>query len=231
MASTEQERATVTTQEGRRQVSANDWVMTFTYDADPSVETLDSWESQLEDLEASVSRVPERDVVNVTIFISAPSALMDAAAKMADVVGSVVGAEPIGAEVLQESEWERRAEAPTMPELMSAAEIADELGVSRQRVHQLRDTAAFPAPLVELRGGAVWDAAAVRKFDQEWQRKPGRPAAERVDVAWPHRPVTVKTPDLHQYPAKVSPIRSVRSGARIAPAAKAAKGTGKRKSR
>lgn len=65
-----------------------------------------------------------------------------------------------------------------MPELMSAAEIADELGVSRQRVHQLRELAAFPAPLADLRGGVVWDAAAIRKFAQEWERKPGRPRAE-----------------------------------------------------
>jgi hypothetical protein len=43
-------------------------------------------------------------------------------------------------------------------------------------VHQLRSTAAFPAPLAELRGGAVWDAAAVRKFAREWERKSGRPA-------------------------------------------------------
>lgn len=215
-------------------MSMNDWVMTFTYDADPSVEILDSWEAQLEDLDASVSRVPERDVVNVTIFISCDSTLMDAATKLAEVVDGVVGAEPIGAEVLQESEWERRAESATMPELMSAAEIADELGVSRQRVHQLRDTAAFPAPLVELRGGAVWDAAAVRKFGQEWQRKPGRPAAAgKVDVAWPHRVATVKATPLHSYPSKVTPIRSARTGGKLAPAAKVVKGaraSAKRKS-
>ena len=58
---------------------------------------------------------------------------------------------------------------------MSAAEIADELGVARQRVYQLRATTAFPALLAELRGGAVWDAAAVRKFAQDWERKLGRP--------------------------------------------------------
>lgn len=50
------------------------------------------------------------------------------------------------------------------------------LGIARQRVHQLRSTAAFPAPLAELRGGAVWDAATVRKFARGWERKPGRPA-------------------------------------------------------
>jgi hypothetical protein len=82
-------------------------------------------------------------------------------------------------EVVRESEWQRRAEAPTMPELMSAAEIGDLLGVARQRVHQLRASSAFPAPLAELRGGAVWDAAAVQKFAREWERRPGRPRATR----------------------------------------------------
>ena len=70
-----------------------------------------------------------------------------------------------------------RSNAPTMPELMSAAEIADELGVSRQRVHKLREMATFPLPLAELRGGAVWDAVAVRTFAENWKRKPGRPSA------------------------------------------------------
>jgi hypothetical protein len=74
-----------------------------------------------------------------------------------------------------------------MPELMSAAEIAVELGVARQRVHQLRSTAAFPAPLAELRGGAVWDAAAVRKFAREWERKPGRPPRQGAAPASRHR--------------------------------------------
>jgi len=31
--------------------------------------------------------------------------------------------------------------------------------------------------LAVLRGGAVWDAAAVRKSAQAWERKPGRPRA------------------------------------------------------
>jgi hypothetical protein len=54
-----------------------------------------------------------------------------------------------------------------------------ELGVSRQRVHKLRSMPEFPAPLAELRGGSVWDAAAVRKFAARWERKPGRPRVLR----------------------------------------------------
>ena len=58
---------------------------------------------------------------------------------------------PVGVEVVTKLEHARRTSAATMPELMSAAEIAEELGVDRQRAHQLRRTASFPAPLAELR--------------------------------------------------------------------------------
>ena len=90
-----------------------------------------------------------------------------------------VGGDPTGAEILTEAEYVRRADEPTLPHLMSAPEVTDLLDVTRQRVHQLRSLAAFPAPLVELRTGPIWDAAAVEKFAREWTRKPGRPAKAR----------------------------------------------------
>jgi hypothetical protein len=88
-----------------------------------------------------------------------------------------------------------------MPELMSAAEISEELGISRQRVHQLRATSGFPAPMVDLRGGAVWDAAAVRKFNQEWARRPGRPlrAASSEDGVRVLRPAAVRQVKLPMF--------------------------------
>jgi predicted DNA-binding transcriptional regulator AlpA len=40
---------------------------------------------------------------------------------------------------------------------MGAAEVAEVLGVSRQRVHILRQTYAdFPAPVAELSRGPIW---------------------------------------------------------------------------
>jgi hypothetical protein len=93
----------------------------------------------------------------------------------------VVGGLPSAVEIVTEQELYRRAAEPTLPELMSAAEIADELGVSRQRVHQLRSTEGFPVPLADLRGGAVWDAAAISKFAQTWERKPGRPRTNAAE--------------------------------------------------
>jgi hypothetical protein len=152
-----------------------DWVITFTFDAAPPMESMDTWERALEGFDASIARVPGRGV-DVTMYAPGNLGLFDALSKMQGEVLHVVDAgQPIGVEIVPESEHRRRAEAYTMPELMSAAEIADELGISRQRVHQLRATAGFPEPLADLRGGAVWDAAAVRKFAQTWERKPGRP--------------------------------------------------------
>lgn len=152
-----------------------DWVVTFTFDADPSMETMDAWETQLEGFDALVSRVPQRGI-DVMVYAPGHLGIFDALAKMDGEVMPVVQAgTPIAVEIVTEPEHRRRAQAFTTPELMSAAEIAEELGISRQRVHQLRATAGFPAPLADLRGGAVWDAAAVRKFAQTWERRPGRP--------------------------------------------------------
>lgn len=155
--------------------NTGDWVLTFTFDTDPAMETIDEWQSRLENFDGSVARIPGRGI-DVTVYAPASLSIPDAIAKTIDEVTHVVQIDaPIGLEVITEFEHSRRAGAPTMPELMSAAEIADELAVKRQRVHQLRRSAAFPAPLAELRGGAVWDAAAVRKFAEEWERRPGRP--------------------------------------------------------
>lgn len=161
---------------------SDDWVVDLTFDADPDVETMIGWEESLAEFDGSVARVPGRGVT-VTVYVGGGLAMLAAAEVVTSMVRGVVRKDPIGVEVIRESEWRRRAEAPTMPELMSAAEIAEELGVARQRVHQLRSTASFPAPLAELRGGAVWDAAAVRQFAAAWERKPGRPKSATTETS------------------------------------------------
>jgi hypothetical protein len=153
---------------------ADDWVVTYTFDVAPTDNVLDGWADVLESVDASVARLPMIGI-DVTVYADGHLPIFMAAEMMAGEVTTVIHAEPVGVSITRESVHRVSAESPTMPELMSAAEIAEELGVARQRVHQLRSMAAFPAPLAELRGGAVWDAAAVRKFSAEWARKPGRP--------------------------------------------------------
>lgn len=152
-----------------------DWVITITvaHDADPN--TMAAWEQGLDAFDAVASRIPRRGHTLLTLHVSADG-ILKATTAAHDAVQDTTGTAPIAIETITEADQEHRADEPTIPELMSAADIAEELGITRQRVHQLRTTAAFPAPLADLRGGAVWDAAAIRHFGQHWTRKPGRPA-------------------------------------------------------
>jgi predicted DNA-binding transcriptional regulator AlpA len=56
--------------------------------------------------------------------------------------------------------------------LVSTVEIAELLGVSRQRVDQLSRTKGFPAPEAELAIGRVWDQAAVVAWGKATGRLP-----------------------------------------------------------
>lgn len=57
-------------------------------------------------------------------------------------------------------------------ELVSTVEIADLLGVTRQRVDQLSRSEGFPEPKAELAIGRVWDRAAVVVWAQATGRLP-----------------------------------------------------------
>lgn len=71
-----------------------------------------------------------------------------------------------------------------VPELLGAQETAAALGVSRQRLHELRRSRRFPVPLAELGNGPVWSGSDVRGFLARWQRLPGpRPAGTATYVA------------------------------------------------
>lgn len=59
---------------------------------------------------------------------------------------------------------------PRIVELVGTKEIADMLGVSSQRVHQLLASPQFPKPLAVLSAGMIWDRADI----EEWIRSTGR---------------------------------------------------------
>lgn len=54
--------------------------------------------------------------------------------------------------------------------VMGLTEIAEFLGVTRQRVHQLAQQPGFPAPIARLSMGQVWKSKDV----EEWARETGR---------------------------------------------------------
>lgn len=59
---------------------------------------------------------------------------------------------------------------PVPEPLMGLTEIAELLGVSRQRAHQLAATYGFPAPLARLAVGPIW----AREDVERWARETGR---------------------------------------------------------
>src|SRR5688572_7974468 len=68
-------------------------------------------------------------------------------------------------------------------ELVGVAEIAELLGVSRPRAHQLIEAYDdFPKPVSDLSVGRVWARAAVELWVAlHPDRRPGRPAANPID--------------------------------------------------
>lgn len=87
---------------------------------------------------------------------------------------------------IQVQRWDRfEAELgrPVLPEMLGAAEAAELLGVSKQRLTQLRKSGRFPNPMIELAAGPVWDRAAVERFLAEWERQPGRPRVRQAAEA------------------------------------------------
>jgi hypothetical protein len=64
-------------------------------------------------------------------------------------------------------------------EYVGLAEVARLLGVSKQRVSELRRRRDFPYPLAELAAGPVWDRVSLNNFTEGWDRRPGRPKKHR----------------------------------------------------
>ncbi len=155
----------------------NEWAVTVTIAGNRSESYLVELEDRLPSEDYFVSAIPTREQFSVTGTLPAPE-WQKASDLVMGVVESVVDGpiEFVGVEVLDRDEYDRRADESTLPEVVSAPEVAAILGVTRQRVHQLLSRPGFPEPLFRLGSGPVWSAEAIRSFDTRWDRKPGRPA-------------------------------------------------------
>lgn len=65
---------------------------------------------------------------------------------------------------------------PLVPPLVGVSEIAEALGVTRQRAWSLATKHKdFPDPVLQVSAGPLWLASAVEAFERRWTRQPGRP--------------------------------------------------------
>jgi predicted DNA-binding transcriptional regulator AlpA len=53
--------------------------------------------------------------------------------------------------------------------ILGTSEVAEVLGVSKQRIHSLRQMSSFPEPVVQLASTPLWDKEDVIKFLAEWR--------------------------------------------------------------
>lgn len=61
-------------------------------------------------------------------------------------------------------------------DLMGAAEVAAELGVTRQQAHRLAQRSDFPKPVAVLAAGKIWRGRDIRRWQSNHaDRRPGRP--------------------------------------------------------
>lgn len=100
----------------------------------------------------------------------------------ADIVDDAAGRSEMPAwayvrvELLRDDELERELARPTFPDVVGSGEVLELMGISKQRLWQLRQTDDFPQPMVTLSATPIWMRAAIESFMERWNRKVGRPS-------------------------------------------------------
>ena len=162
---------------------AEEWVVVYSYDHEPRGESIAELSERVEHTvgEDATFTFQPPNRAHLTVHVDAengPSAIRKASQLVENCdLRAVFRFETwVALEAMPGDEYERRANAPTLPVLVGASEVGEMLGVTRQRVHQLSGRPDFPVPLVKVAMGPLWDARAIRAFAEGWARKAGRPA-------------------------------------------------------
>jgi hypothetical protein len=181
MATSEQEGATRAAQEGR---AVNEWTVTVgaataSHLDEPTIVELARHAEQWDGTVGARGDAGPGFLLIVDVAsmdpIAAGAEAMHRAAQLASHAN--LGIRVVQVDVKTPELAELDALRPDTPELLAASDVAELLGVSRQRVHQLHsDRADFPAPYARLGSGPIWTRPAIEAFDRSWSRKPGRPA-------------------------------------------------------
>jgi len=105
-------------------------------------------------------------------------------------------------------------------DLAGVAEVAELLGVSRERVRQLRAEPDFPEPVAELQATPLWRRSEVARWDSGRRRRPGRRPEKLDDAALAEitsAPLRPGAELAREYGVSQSYISRIRSGERRQP--------------
>jgi hypothetical protein len=160
-----------------------EWATTDTYSEDALDVLMDHLEGH--DAAAGPNSLPAtdpdgRDYWAAVVTVEA-NTLRQAIAAALELVEGATGEKATAVEVLPDDVAEARALAPSIPELVGYAEIAEMFGVTRQRARQLVDLPGFPAAVVETTAGPLRVRRQVEVWGQTWERKSGRPRKATAD--------------------------------------------------
>lgn len=137
----------------------------------------------LEPYEATVAAGPESWDATVTVLAGNSRHAIEQGSRLIDEMAAKAGLPSwpaVHVEAIRQDVLAEQLAHPLLPDLVSAPEAADILGVSAQRVHQIAaENIDFPEPVYELRAGRLWLRAAVQAF-AERKRLPGRPRKAAV---------------------------------------------------
>lgn len=119
---------------------------------------------------------------HVTMTIRAADPI-SAAKKALNVIGNVQAIEKVSVEdvrVVTPERFDAENAKPIFPPVVGYAEIAQMIGVSRQRARQLSNTPKFPHPVIETAQGPLYNQRAIELWAETRRTKPGRPALAAV---------------------------------------------------
>jgi hypothetical protein len=109
---------------------------------------------------------------------------------------AIPGVKPVRVDVEAVEDLGRRLNESNKPDVVGVAELAEMLGVTKQRASALaQENSGFPPPITFLKSGPIWKRSHVARFAGKWIRKPGR------------RPSNAATDDNNSVRAKATAAR------------------------
>jgi hypothetical protein len=79
----------------------------------------------------------------------------------------------VSQQVVHADVFHAQLETVSLSELLGTAEVCEVLGITRQRLYQLRQSGRFPAPDRELTATPLWMRSTLKDFTVGWRRIPG----------------------------------------------------------